>query len=106
MSINPKRKLGVVLSVFRNRNYMKSVEEAIDFEEALKMKGYEIYASKRRGSPGNAPISTTSDDFYDFLQEFKTNYEDIDGAFIMLVGHGWVDNAVYESPPMLMMDDG
>ena len=50
-----------------------------------KMKGYEIYASKRRGSPENLPISTTADDFYEFIQEFKANYQDIDGAFIMMV---------------------
>merc|ERR1719499_2981320 len=104
-NIDPKGKLGVMLGVFRDRDCVKALKESIDFEAALKKQGYEIYASKRRGNPEKTPISTTSDDFYEFIQEFKTKYQNIDGAFIMLVGHGYVDNEVYESPPMLLMED-
>ena len=74
------RKLGAVLSVFRDRNIGRATLEVINFERDLRKAGYMIFNSERRN---RSPISCTISDVKEFINEVK-QFE-WDGVFCMLM---------------------
>ena len=86
ISSEPK-KLGVVFSVFKDRDRMGAQDEASRFEKALVKAGFDIYLVSGRNSHDDLPQSTTSDHLFNFARKMEdlSFREKWKGLFIMLM---------------------
>lgn len=102
-SLIPTEKVGVVFSVYGNRDPEEARKQKEEFEDCLEKSEYRVPSIITKNKPNGCATKASFEEFVEYMEKNKKSFT---GLFIMIIAHQHTQKEDGEEEDYILFDDG